>query len=188
MVIRFTKKVGSRLNLGAIVIYKSCVKKVMYKPSDQDREQGQTLVEATVALASILLTLAAISVAISTSVSNSQFVKQQSQASKFAQDGMEQLRYERNTNTTTFFARNGIYCMNQDNNLVTGACVTANLSNTFKREVAFTQSSSVECGNTTKVVVSVYWATGKCSSANTFCHKSQLVSCFSDQTGTSNTL
>lgn len=153
-----------------------------------DGERGQTIIEATIALASILLTLAAIAVAISTGVSNSQFIKQQSQASKYAQDGMEQLRYIRNTNPTTFFAQEGIYCMNEDSSLVTGSCTTVNIANTFKREAEFAQDSSVECGNSTKVIVSVYWASGKCDQANTFCRKSQLVSCFVNQSGSSSSL
>lgn len=149
---------------------------------------GQTIVEATIALASILMTLAAIGIAISTSVSNSQFIKQQTQASKYAQDGMERLRYVRNTNPTTFFALTGIYCMNEDNSLVSGSCTTANIANTFKRETEFTQISNVECGDSTKVVVSVHWSSGKCGQTNTFCHKSQLVSCFVNQIGSSSQL
>lgn len=151
-------------------------------------EAGQTIIEATIALASILLTLAAIAIAISTSVSNSTFIKQQSQASKFAQDGIEQLRYVRNTNPTAFFALGGIYCMNEDSALVSGSCTAVNIANTFKREAEFTQTPSVECGDSTKVIVSVYWASGKCDQTDTFCHKSQLVSCFVDQAGSSNQL
>ena len=149
---------------------------------------GQTIIEATIALTSILLTLAAISIAISTSVSNSQFIKQQSQASKYSQEGMEQLRYERNSSPANFFAREGIYCMNEDGSLTTGSCTSANIVSTFKREAEFIQILNIECGDSTKVAVSVYWASGKCSLANTFCHKSQLVSCFADQSGTGGTL
>jgi len=151
-------------------------------------ERGQTIIEATIALASILLTLAAIAITISTSVSNSQFIKQQTQASKYAQDGMEQLRYIRNTNPATFFAQEGIYCMNEDSSLVTGSCTAVNIASTFKREAEFTQIPSVECGDSTKVVVSVYWASGKCDETNTFCHKSQLVTCIVNQSGSSNQL
>lgn len=151
-------------------------------------QRGQTIIEATIALASILLTLAAIGVAVTTSVNNSEFVKQQTQASKYAQDGMEKLRYLRNTNASTFFSRNGIYCMNEDSSLLAGTCTSVNIAGTFKREAEFTQLASVECGNSTKVTVSVYWASGKCGSSNTFCHKSQLVSCFINQSGTSNQL
>lgn len=153
-----------------------------------NREKGQTIIEATIALASILLTLAAIAVAISISVNNSQFIKQETQASKYAQGGMEQLRYIRNTNSATFFAQEGIYCMNEDNSLVAGSCTAVNIANIFKREAEFTQVPNSGCGNSTKVVVSVYWAGGKCDQANPFCHKSQLVSCFVNQSGSSSTL
>lgn len=157
-------------------------------PRRSEAETGQTIVEATIALASILLTLAAIGIAISTSVNNSQFIKQQTQASKYAQDGMEQLRYVRNTNSTSFFSKEGIYCMNEDNSLVPGSCTGVNIAGAFKREAEFTQLSTIECGDSTKVTVSVYWASGKCNQPNTFCHKSQLVSCFLNQTGSSSQL
>lgn len=161
-------------------------------PAKSLTEAGQTIVEATIALASILLTLAAISIAISTSVSNSTFVKQQTQASKYAQDGMEQLRYLRNSNPTTFFSKAGTKCFNEGdiNNpstLVDIPCLTVNIASTFKREAEFSDSST-ECQSNKKVVVNVYWSSGKCSLADTFCHKSQLVSCFINQTGTSNQL
>lgn len=153
-----------------------------------DGERGQTIIEATIALASILLTLAAIAIIISTSVSNSQFIKQQTQASKYAQDGMEQLRYIKNTNPSSFFAFNGIFCMNEDNTLIPGVCTAVNIAGAYKREAEFTQPANVECGDSTKAIVSVYWAGGKCDQANPFCHKSQLVSCFVNQSGSSSTL
>lgn len=153
-----------------------------------NKEAGQTIIEATIALASILLTLAAIAVAISTSVSNSTFIKQQNQASKYAQDGMEQLRYLRNTNPTSFFLKDGTKCFNEDNSLDDIPCTAVNIANTFKREAEFTQTQSLECGDSTKVIVSVFWASGKCDVANTFCHKSQLVSCFVNQSGSSSQL
>src|SRR3989344_5863327 len=108
--------------------------------------------------------------------------------SKYAQDGIEKLRYIRNTKPTTFLAQEGIYCMNEDDSLATGSCTEVNIANTFKREAEFTQIPSVECGNSTKVVVSVYWSTAKCGKVNTFCHKSQLVSCFVNQAGSSSSL
>ena len=157
----------------------------MDKLAYKNAEAGQTIIEATIALASILLTLAAITVAITTSVNNSQFIKIQSQAGKFAQDGMEQLRYLRNTNSATFFSREGIYCLNEDSSLVPGSCGTVNLAGIYKREAEFEQAPLTECVGVTKVVVTVYWASGKCDAANTFCHKSQLVSCFNEQSDAS---
>lgn len=143
--------------------------------------QGQTIIEAMIALASILLTLAAISVAITTSVSNSQFIKDQTLASQYAQDGMEYMRYLRNTNPSSFESREGIYCLNQDNSFSAGTCGAVNIGSVFKREAEFTQNSLVECNGGTKAVVRVYWSSGKCDVSSTFCHKSELISCFANQ-------
>lgn len=163
-------------------------------PECSSGERGQTIIEATIALASILLTLGAIAISISTSVSNSQFIKQQSQASKYAQEAMEYFRYQRNVNPGIFFAEGdwiGSYCFGSDKTLVSGTCTGVNISNSFKREVRFDLNPS-DCGAGTKrskkVTVIVSWSSGKCNVSNTFCHKSQLESCFTDQTGTSNQL
>src|SRR3989344_446097 len=90
--------------------------------------RGQTIIEATIALASIMLTLAAISVAITTSVSNSQFIKSHTLAAKYSQAGMEYMSYLRNYDPTTFEAYTGLYCMDSDNSLTTGTCPTVNVA------------------------------------------------------------
>ena len=147
------------------------------------RRYGQTIIEAMVALAAILITLAAISVVITTSLSNTRFIRDQSLASRYAQEGMEYMRYLRNIDASSFEARQGIYCMGKDNMLIVGTCPVANIDNAYKRETEFTQNSVVECNGGTKVVVSAYWASGKCSDSDRFCHKSQLISCFAKQSG-----
>lgn len=154
----------------------------------KNKNSGQTIIEATIALASILLVLTAISIAIAISLSNSQFIKSQSLAAKYAQEGMEYIRFLRNTNPTTFESREGIYCMNEDNVFTAGSCQAVNVAGTFKRESEFTQDSSPDCNGGAKVTVTVYWASGKCDSQNRFCHKSQLVSCFSDNSDSGNSL
>ncbi len=104
-------------------------------------------------------------------------------ASRHAQEGMEYMRYLRNINATSFESRNGIYCMGEDNVLNIGPCLAVNIDNAYKRETEFTQDSVVECNGGTQVVISVYWASGKCGSSDRFCHKSQLISCFAKQSG-----
>ena len=153
------------------------------KGSSDVGRYGQTIIEAMVALASILLTLTAISVVITTSLSNSRFIRDQSLASRYAQEGMEYMRYARNIDASSFEARQGIYCMGKDNVLNVGTCSVVNIDNAYKREIEFIQNSQVECNGGTKVVVSVYWASGKCSGSDRFCHKSQLISCFAKQSG-----
>ena len=150
--------------------------------------RGQTIIEAVVALASILLILGAISVSITTSVSNSQFIKNQSLASKYAQDGIEYIRYIRKTQPVAFDGYSGIYCLNTNPNaLVQLPCSGVNIANTFKREAVFnrvhevnpTPDPSIKCSAATEVTVTVYWSDSKCGAAGAFCHKSQVSSCLS---------
>lgn len=152
------------------------------KGASDVRRYGQTIIEAMVALAAILITLAAISVVITTSLSNSRFIRDQSLVSRHAQEGMEYMRYLRNIDASSFESWNGIYCMGKDNEFIVGRCSAVNIDNVYKREVEFTQNSD-DCSGGTKVVISVYWASGKCSTSDRFCHKSQLISCFAKQSG-----
>ncbi len=152
-------------------------------------KSGQTLIEATVALASILLTLAAITVAITTSVSNSTFIKNQTVAARYAQQGMEYIRQLRNNQDSCLTSKgvlpNDKYCFNTNltscaATFVGGSCSTINVANAYKREIEFTQDSA-DCGGGTKVIVDVYFSSSKCTSTNTLCHKSELISCFAKQ-------
>jgi len=156
-------------------------------------DKGQTLIEAIVALVALLITLAAISISIVIAISNSTYVKNQNLASKYAQQGMEYFRNLKANNSVVpvdppeyFKTLSGDYCFDDDNNLTksNGDCVV-NISDnqiSFKRKVNFENNPSL-C-NGTKVTVSVSWTSGKCTNENNrYCHKSQLVSCFTDQPG-----
>lgn len=152
------------------------------------KQLGQTIIETVIALSIILIILAAIATAIITSTSNSKFLKDQTLANKHAQGGMEYIRFLRNTNPSSFKAKDGYKCMNEDNTFDVGQCTAVNIQNAFKREVEFIQDSTY-CGEDpndrgnygTEVRVAVYWSSGKCTDLNTFCHKVELISCFSDQ-------
>ena len=104
---------------------------------------GQTIIEAVIALAAILLTLGAISIAVTGGVSNSTFIKDQTKAAKHAQAGMEYMRYLRNVDPSAFESYEGIYCMLQDNTFTPGACPAIDIDLGLKREVEFTQNSIV---------------------------------------------
>jgi len=147
------------------------------------RNHGQTIIEAAVALAAILITLSSIAVVMITSLNNSQFIKDQTVASRYAQQGMEYIKSIRNNDPVTFFAYSGVKCFNQNNSISATSCATVNIANIYKREVEFDQNDS-QCGADssglygTKVTVNVYWSSSKCQASNTFCHSSSLVSCF----------
>jgi Tfp pilus assembly protein PilV len=157
------------------------------------RSAGQALIEALVALATILVILSAIAIAIISSVNNSDFIKKQTLAKKYAEQGMEHIRYLRNnrpgsaTVPGSFFSFDPTttYCMNDvdetdpdDDPFISGECANINIGGYFKREVRFFHNDS-QCGDGgTRVTMNVYWSSNKCSSSNNFCHSSKLVSCF----------
>lgn len=159
----------------------------------KSKNAGQTIIEAAIALSVIMLILGAITVAVLTSLNSSQFIKSQSLAVKLAQQGMEKIRYIRNNDPATFntyAAVSQAYCMDQNNNitLAGAACTTVNIpQDSLIREVVFDSSSS-DCSTGTKVTVRVYWSSGKCSSTNRYCHKSELISCLSNQSASGFTL
>lgn len=157
--------------------------------------RGQTLLESVIALGAIILVLSATSVAVITSLNNSSFLKQQNQANKYAQQGIEYVRDRISTDSFTNYtilSQGGVTKATQclsDLSLTTplsdGECTSANLPTSqpfFKRQVTFT--SVTNCGgsssfsNGLEVVVGVFWTSGKCSSP--FCHKQELKTCFLD--------
>lgn len=153
-------------------------------------QRGQTLVEVAIALSVMLIALAAISLAIITSLSNSQFIKNQSIAKQYTQQGMETIRTIRNNNLVQFNSYDGSECMGNDNTISvdSGNCGGVNLAGSFIRQVQFTKGSS-DCSSGTLVSVTVSWSSSKCDPStptSRFCHKSQLVSCFQEQGTNSN--
>lgn len=152
---------------------------------------GQTLIEIVIALGAILITLTSISILVAISISNSSFIKAQSTAAKYAQDGMEYVRYLRNNNLSSFQSKNGSYCLDEvteqnKNDPFTLLCLTPNIKDEFIREVDFSKNT-FNCPSPTgtqlsqtEVTVKVSWRDTKCGAANIYCHTSILVSCFVD--------
>lgn len=155
---------------------------------------GQTLLEALIALSILVVILGAVATSVLTSINNSSFVKQQNQANKLAQQGIEYIRDRINNSGVNRFATyNGYATINQtwclgdvttacsdpaiDCHFTQGLCSTANVQTLFKREVTFL---STNCGiNGLSVTVSVSWIDGKCA-INSFCHSQKVTSCFID--------
>ena len=155
--------------------------------------KGQTLIEVIVALSVVMLILAAISIAVTTSVSNSTYPKNHNLASKHAQDGMEYIRhrYENQENFFDSYPAGARYFMNENNEIAQGNFGT-NIDSQFVREVRF--ESGIECDNNTngadelRVTVDVYWTSGKCArnlsnptTEERYCNKSELITCFTNR-------
>ena len=168
-------------------------------------EKGQSLVEALIALGVAAIVVSAMAVAAITSVNNADFSKYQNLATNYAQQGLEVLRQQAQSNWSLFTTQvpayspefsGKTYCLDQTvplqlsplNSL--GACdptpnVIDNGKNFFLREVTLTQtaSSDLTCHGSVLANVSVAWTDGKCGSVTTYCHNVTLQSCFANING-----
>jgi len=169
-------------------------------------KRGQTIIEGVVAVTAIMVIVSAVAVAILTGVNNSQFGRQQALATKYAQQGMEQIRYLRNNSPVGFAlasASTSTYCFNLvtdlsdflnnplTNYLVTpgASCPTVNIpQDSLKRSVTFNPNSPIDCSDGTRVTVSVFWSSTKCPTANRYCHETKVVSCLADESESGRTL
>jgi methylthioribose-1-phosphate isomerase len=142
-------------------------------------EKGETLIEAMGALSRIAIIVIAVGMSVTTSLNNAKFNQDQTEATKYAQEGMETVRQIRNTSYNTFAGYNGTYCLgNNQSNLGANqsSCSSPNVG-TFIREVDIQQNPG--CGaNVARVSVTVSFADGKCSQG-VYCHKQVHTSCFS---------
>ena len=142
-------------------------------------QRGQTLIEAVGALAVISLVISAIAIAVTTSLNNAQFNKNQSLATKYAQQGIEIVRQIRNSNYISFASTNGTYCLGKGQTSLGTSQSNCNIANvdTFIRSVQIEQNPG--CGaNVARVTVTVSFIDGKCQS-NTYCHKQTEITCLS---------
>lgn len=155
--------------------------------------RGQTLVEALVALVLVGILLSAISIAVVTGVNNSNFLRDQDGAGEYAKEGMDYVRNLKERDYTTFNSKNLTnYCIDYDN--TTGALIgisdtpcTQESKTGFIHELTLYLSGQPgDCDLSpnpvrgARVNVKVRWRSGKCTSANEYCHSSTLESCFTD--------
>jgi prepilin-type N-terminal cleavage/methylation domain-containing protein len=141
--------------------------------------KGQTLIEVLVALGIISIIVTSVASIVTSSLGNTEYSKDQNTATKYAQEGLEVARSVRNNNYNTFAVLNGNYCLAKGDSTLgpaQGSC-TVNIDNYFIRKIQIEQSPG--CGsNVSKVTSIVAWQDGKCV-GGTFCHASNLVTCFS---------
>lgn len=153
-------------------------------------QQGQTIIEAIIALMTILIILTAIAIVIVNGLYNSRFIKNQNEANKYAQQGIEFVRNFQRNDLATFgelvlddlgeVPEFSTYCIDQENSMLTNEDCnddTANTAGIYNRTVSFTPPGT-KCHDTEIVTIStVKWSTSKCPDTNRFCHMSQLESC-----------
>lgn len=155
------------------------------------KQQGQTLIEVVISLATVVVIITSITFAVTSSLNNADFTKNQTFASNFAQQGIEIIRAMRNNSYNNFNSLSGSYCLADNCNSITNvsgdvcgpkggiAGCGQNTGNIFVRQVDLEVLSST-CNNVaTKATVTVSWTDGKCAS-QVFCHNVKAITCLSD--------
>jgi Tfp pilus assembly protein PilV len=159
-----------------------------------EKQNGQTLIEALIALGAAVLVLSAITVAVISATNNVEYTKNQNLATQYAQQGVEIMRQVSQSNWATFSLYNGRYCLAKDD---TAPCLLGTLSGScsqssqtscgqnygiFVREIDVAQGSQTTCvSGSIGITAIISWADGKChDSANTYCHNVELSSCVSN--------
>lgn len=168
--------------------------------------KGQTLIEVLIALAIAILVVAAIAIVILSALNNAQFSKNQNITTQYAQEGMEIVRNLRSSDWTSFkdlALPPNSYCLDKGRTTLqkTGSLekdirdgnvagcqglgsehtTGQNVDNIYAREVDLESPATSPCNsNEIKATVIVSWSDTKCTdTGNVFCHKAQIVSCFS---------
>jgi hypothetical protein len=102
-------------------------------------QKGQSLVEALIALAAAVVIISAITVAVITSVQNSDFSKYQNLATNYAQQGLEIVKQQSQLDWVDTATYSGTLCLFQGATtlppLPSASCTDINVGNMFIRQV-----------------------------------------------------
>lgn len=165
-------------------------------------QSGQSIIEALVALSTAVVIVSAITLAILTALRNSQHTQTQNLGTRYAQEGMEFMRFLRNSDYATFNAlqENKTYCLGKDARTLDESSSSPYTDpncgdnvDLFSRAIILDKTSDdcaaltplpptpVPTDVPTKVIVIVSWTDSQCPNS-TRCHQSRLESCLSDYT------
>lgn len=147
-------------------------------------QKGQTLIEALVALGAAVLVLSAITVAVISALNNTQYTKNQNQATQYAQQGIEVMRQISQSSWGYFSSLNKKnYCLADGSSTLVEAPAEGCGQNIgiFVREVDVVQNDSHSCSGNELITVIVSWSDSKCDSSSPYCHNVKFNSCLSNQ-------
>jgi len=151
----------------------------------KDKIKGQVLIEVLVALSASVLVLGAITVAVVTSLNSAQLAKNQTLATQYAQDAIEQVKELSETDWATFNKKGGSNCLQATGELQPeadeeGGVCPLDENNFFKREIIIyppnPNNNDNKCQSSDEVEVKVSWTDNKCQ-ATSFCHNVDLKTC-----------
>ena len=145
-------------------------------------EEGQSLIEALIALASGVVIITAIAIAVVNSVNNADFAKNQNLATAYSQQALEVINVLQKNEWSSFSALSGNYCLNKDSTMLYQAPISGCSKNVdqFVRTVVITPNAS-NCSGGSRVRASTSWNDGKCTDPNDlYCHSVDLTSCITE--------
>lgn len=155
----------------------------------KSNEEGQSLVEAIIAMTAAILVVSSIVGAVIVSLNNAQYSKYQNLATQYAQEGIEVVKKISVANWTNFSALTNLnYCLPEGGQApvirINPTC-DANVysvgnpaTQIFRRSIDIEQSS-VDCSLGSKVTSTVSWSDSKCTSGDIYCHSVVLRTCIS---------
>jgi len=115
-------------------------------------DKGQSLVEVMVAVAILGLVMTTLVFGTTVAMRNANFARYQARATKYAQEGLEWLRNQRDQDWGTFASKRGnTYCLNSLAWTV-GPCSSFSLGGVFKREAVLSGDE-----NKIQVELTVFW-------------------------------
>lgn len=147
-------------------------------------QNGQTLIEAVIALAISVVIISAIAVAVISSLNNAQFSKNQNQANQYAREGIDVVRAIRDSSWSDFTSYGSQYCLGTDKILkdVAEPCEIG----IFYRQIDIEHDActTVKDGVNvpgSRVTSTVSWSDSKCKDrSDPLCHKVKDISCFTN--------
>ncbi len=122
------------------------------KASKEAYKNGQFLVETLIAMGAAVIIIGSLVASVSMVIKNAQFSRNQTLATKYATEGMEWIRSQRDSGWTVFATRSGTYCLNSLS-WSSGACVGNMGTTLFKREAVL----SALAADKMSITVTVTW-------------------------------
>ncbi len=142
-------------------------------------QKGETLIEALGAMAIIVVVITAVASSVITALNNAKSNENATLATKFAQQGIEQVRQIRDTDYAGFRLYDGLYCLGKNQKTLgskQNACARPNVD-TFIRSVEINQRPGCS-RDVPEVSVAVAFTDSKCAQG-VYCHKQVYTTCLS---------
>lgn len=161
----------------------------IFQTSFKKNSYGQTLVEAIIALTVLMLIITALATLTLNSVNNSIFLRNQDNANKYAQEGMDFIAIHKKQDYTVFSSiTNGDWCLDYDTatgtpkwpliSVTSSQCYSSYTS--FSHTVNILANGCTTAGNNgIQVTLTVGWTDAKCI-GGAYCHRAKLQSCFTN--------